>query len=298
MRVPRPTVSALTATATAFVVTIGGLTLATPAVAAPEPGQCYSYPASTLTAPSSAAPAIDCAAAHTAQTFYVGTVREAFGIPSRSTQAMRLSAGRACTPRMMNAFVGMPDRKLPSRFRTVVLFPTDAQWAAGERWFRCDVVLQGGLTLKEFTGTAAALVAATPQTQFDFCTPGQPNAKATAAYPCTSPKKNWIKVLAASLGGPGTSFPGLSSVERRTRKLCERQGKRWSGKVTFPGWWAIWPTAVGWRKGNRIAQCFVPYQQYAKQLEIDAAKKVPPTPPTLPPAPVPTPTIEPGPVSQ
>ncbi len=45
----------------------------------------------------------------------------------------------------MNAYLGLQDRELPSRFRTVVLFPTDDQWAAGERWVRCDVVLQGGL---------------------------------------------------------------------------------------------------------------------------------------------------------
>jgi hypothetical protein len=277
----------LTAAATAALVA-GGIATAQPAAAAPAKGACYAYTAAVLKAVSSEAPAVDCATAHTGETYYVGTVTDRFGVPSQSSQAMRLSAARPCTTAAMNAYLGMPDRKLPSRFRTAVLFPTDVQWAAGERWVRCDVVLQGGLALKPITGTAAALVASTPQTQFDFCTPGQPNAKATSAYPCTTPKKNWIKVLDAELGGPGSKFPGQSTVERKTRNLCEKQGKKWSAKQKYPGWWAIWPTAVGWRQGHRSAQCFVPYQQYAKQLEINSKKNQAP-------APAPAPTTDPQP---
>lgn len=286
MRAPR-----IVLTAVASAALLGGaLAAAQPAAAAtPTAGSCYAYKAAVLKAVSTPAPVVDCAAEHTAETYYVGTVSEAFGVPSKSSQAMRLSAGRPCTVKVMNAYLGMPDRKLPSRFRTAVLFPTDEQWAAGERWVRCDVVLQGGLELKAFTGTAKALVASVPQTQFDFCTPGQPNARATSAYPCTSPKKNWIKVLDTELGGPGSKFPGQSTVERKTRNLCEKQGKKWAGKLKYPGWWAIWPTAVGWRQGHRSAQCFVPYQQYAKQLEIDAAKNAPA------PTPQPTATVDPQP---
>ncbi len=286
MRAPR---LVLTSMAT-LALLAGGLVVADPAAAAtPAVGTCYAYKAAVLRAVSTPAPAVDCASTHTAETYYVGTVAEAFGIPSRATQPMRLSAGRPCTVKAMNAYLGMPDRKLPSRFRTAVLFPTDEQWAAGERWFRCDVVLQGGLELKAFTGTAKALVASVPPTQFDFCTPGQPNARATSAYPCTSPKKNWIKVLDSELGGPGSKFPGQSTVERKTRNLCEKQGKRWSGTLKYPGWWAIWPTAVGWKQGHRSAQCFVPYQQYAKQLELDAKKNPAPPAPNPAPAPVPAP---------
>ncbi len=266
----------VTATAVAAL-SVAGIA-APPAASAAQVSTCYAYAADVLRAVSTPAPAVDCAGPHTAETFYVGSVSPAFGPPSRSTQAMRLSAGRPCTVAAMNAYLGVPDRTLPSRFRTVVLFPTDEQWTAGERWVRCDVVLQAGTELKVFTGTAPALVASTVPTQFDFCTPGQPNAKATSTYPCTVPKKNWIKVLAYDLGGPGTRFPGQRSVEARTRALCAKQGKRWSGKEKYPGWWAIWPTAVGWRQGNRSAQCFVPYLQYAKQLALEVP----------PPAPAPT----------
>ena len=269
----------LTAVAASAVV-LSGIVTAVPAIAAAQVGSCYAYRAAVLKAVSTDAPAVDCSASHTAETYYVGTLPETFGPPSKASQARQLSAGQPCTVAAMNSYLGIPDRKLPSRFLTVVLFPTDAQWSAGERWLRCDVVLQGGLELKPFAGTAAALVAATPLVQFDFCTPGQPNARATAAYPCLTPKKNWIKVLDQDLGGPGSSFPGTSTVERKTRALCEKQGKKWSANLKYPGWWAIWPTSVGWKQGKRSAQCFVPYSQYLKEI-------------TPPPAPAPTPAPEP-----
>ena len=275
--------------------TAGVVTLPSPAAAAPAPivGNCFSYPATTLGKASSGAPAIGCESPHTAETYRVGPLPDDFGLPSEASPPALLSAGRACTVQAMNTYLGIPDRVLPSRFLTVVLFPTDAQWNAGERWVRCDVVLQGGRELVTTTGTAAALVAANPVTRFDFCTPGEPNAVNTKAYPCTKPKKNWIKVLDYELGGPGSKFPGNADVERRTRNLCEKQGKKYDGKVEFPGWWAIWPTDVGWKEGRRSAQCFVPYAQYLAEIK---PKKPRPTPaPTPAPAPAPAPTATPEP---
>ena len=280
----------LTAAAASALV-LAGFVAPAPASAAPAVGACYAYKAAVLEEVSSDAPAIDCSATHTAETYYVGTLPASFGLPSEASKASILSAGRPCTVRAMNAYLGTPDRALPSRFRTVVLFPTDQQWAGGERWVRCDVVLQGGLQLKAFTGTAAAFVASAPQTQFDFCTPAEPNARATAAYPCLNPRKNWIKVLDQELGGPGSSFPGTSTVERKTRALCEKQGKKWNGKEKYPGWWAIWPTSVGWKQGKRSAQCFVPYKQYLAELAQQAA----PVTPVPAPTPEPVPTVDPQP---
>ena len=278
----------LTIVACSATVVLGGLVAPAPATAAPQVGACYSYKAAVLTEASTPAPPVDCARpAHRRDVLRrdgARVVRPAVGGLARRKV---LSAGRPCTVRAMNAYLGLQDRELPSRFRTVVLFPTDDQWAAGERWVRCDVVLQGGLQLKAYAGTGAALVAAAPAEQFNFCTPQEPNAQATAAYPCLNPKKNWIKVLDQELGGPGSSFPGTSTVERKTRALCEKQGKKWDGKEKYPGWWAIWPTQAGWKEGKRSAQCFVPYKQYLKEL---ASKAPAPTP-----APVPDPGADAGP---
>jgi hypothetical protein len=295
MRNRRPALAALLLTGALLA---AGVAAPTAASADPLVGGCFNYPAKTLTTTSSPAPVISCDATHTAETYYVRTLPASFGVPSKASLGAKISAGKPCTVSAVNAYVGMPDRALPSRFLSVQLFPTDAQWAAGERWMRCDVVLQGGLELKKFVGTAAGLVAKTPPAIFNFCTPREPNAVATAAYPCTDPKKNWIKVLDKELGGAGSKFPGTTSVEKSTRNLCEKMGKKYDGKVPYPGWWAIWPTSRGWKEGRRSAQCFVPYGQYLKELAQNAPKPPKPSPtPTLPPmpAPSPAPTIDPQP---
>jgi len=276
-----------------------GAGLVAPASASADPlvGACYKYPASTLHTVSSAAPAIACDASHTAETYYVRPLPDSFGLPSKATLGAKISAGQPCNVATMNVYLGLADRVLPSRWQIVPLFPTDAQWAAGERWMRCDIVLQGGLALKPITGMAAAFVAANKPTVFDFCTPKEPNATATSAYPCKDPKKNWIKVLDKELGGAGSKFPGKSSVEKSTRSVCEKMGKKYDGKVPYPGWWAIWPTSRGWSEGRRSAQCFVPYGQYLKELAQNAAKPVP-TPAASPaPAPSQQPSEAPAPVA-
>ena len=250
---------------------LAGLVVAgrvTPPATAAEPtvGSCYSYSKGTLDDVSSTAGPVACTAKHTAETYYVRTLPDSFGIPAKASTAARLSAAEPCTTKAMNAYLGIPDRRLPSRFQTAVLFPTKAEWEAGERWMRCDVVLQGGTALVNLTKPAAEFVAGAPGEQFDFCTPGTPNAKNTSAFPCNKPKANWIKVLDRELGRAGSTFPGTRSVENRTRSLCKAQGKMWNGKEKFPGWWAIWPTSKGWREGLRSAQCFVPYLQYQGEL--------------------------------
>jgi hypothetical protein len=263
-----------------------------PATASADPivGTCYDYPSSTLHKVSSAAPAIGCEAAHTAETYYVRPLPDSFGLPSKASLGAKISAGKPCTVETMNSYLGLTGRVLPSRWLIVPLFPTDAQWTAGERWMRCDVVLQGGLELKQFTGTASAFVAANPADVFNFCTPKEPSATKTSAYPCKDAKHNWIKVLDKELGGAGSRFPGKTSVEKSTRRLCESMGKKYDGKIEFPGWWGIWPTKRGWKEGRRSAQCFVPYGQYLKDVAQSAPR---PTP-----TPAPTPTVAPAPTTE
>ena len=93
------------------------------------------------------------------------------------------------------------------------------------------------------------------------------------------------------LGGAGSKFIGNAAVEKSTRKLCEKMGKKYNGKVPYPGWWGIWPTKAGWGEGRRSAQCFVPYKQYLQELAINAAKPRPAPVAT----PVPAATPEPSP---
>ena len=272
-----PLRTVLSALAAAALLAIG---LPGTASAAAATGSCYDYPITTIGKVSSPAPAIGCESPHSAETFWTGPVAESFGVPSKASAALRLAYGRPCTVKAMDAYLGIPDRALPTRYRTVALFPTDEQWAAGERWVRCDVVLQTGLGLQQTTGGAAAFVAATPAAALDFCTPSVPSAKNMAAVQCTNPKKMWMKVLDRELGGPTSTFPGTSAVQKKSAVICQQVAKRYNGKLQFPGWWRINPTQHGWTLGKRSVQCFVPLAQYQKTIAAQAPAPAPSPSPT------------------
>lgn len=260
--------TALTLIASLSLLTAG--IISAPASQAATVGDCYYYPGSTSI--SSDAPAVSCDAAHTAQTYWVSSLPDSFGIPAKASAAARRSATVACTPAAINAFTGMPDRTLPSRFDTFAIFPSAAQWAAGDRTVRCDVVLRNGAKLVTLTQPAAGVVASTSQDQLNYCTPAEPNANSPYAGICNNPKKNFIKLLAKDLGKPGSKFPGYAKVERQVTALCKALGRKYNGGVPYPGYWGIWPTGTGWASGDRAAQCFVPLKQYLDTLAKQAAK--------------------------
>lgn len=250
----------------------GSALVGAPASQARQPAQpvqdaCYDYRASGTKAQAATAPPVPCEGQHTAQTFYVRSLPDGFGIPDDASAKKRLKVARACTPEAMNSYLGLTNAAIPSRFQIITVFPGAEQWNAGERWMRCDVVLRGGKQFARFAGTAPALVAATPRDQFDFCTPSVPGSRTKSAYPCNKPKKNWIMVAERDLGKIGSTFPGTRKVERKAKGICERIGNKYTVRKKFFPWWAIWPTRNGWKEGDRTAQCFVPYEQYVKTTQ-------------------------------
>lgn len=250
--------------------------------AVPAVDQCFGYTAKATKDEAASAPAVDCAAPHTAQTFFTRVLPDSFGDPAKASVARRLNATAPCTAKAIDDYLGLAGRALPTRFQAITVFPTTAQWDAGERWVRCDVVLRGGTGFVKFAGTARTLVESTPLAQFNYCTPGVPGSRTTAAYPCTNPKKNWIMVAESELGKATTRFPGTSNVERLAKKYCEREGKKFSAGMKYFGWWAIWPNATGWKRGERTTQCFVPYTQFAKDVQTQALPAEPAPAPAEP----------------
>ena len=269
------------------------LTPSVPAAAAPTapsspPGpsvdQCYGYAAAARNTPAARAriarsAAVDCTKQHTARTYWVGTLPDSFGNPAKSSGAARVAATKACSPKALNAYLGLTERTLPSRFQTVTVFPSRAQWRAGQRWVRCDAILRGGKGFTKVKAPFQELIASSDPDTFDFCTPGVPGTRTTAAYPCTKPKKNWVMIREVELAGAQKAFPGRRAVERKSKAICERAGKAYSGGARFYAWWSIWPTRVGWRQGDRTAQCFVPFADYLQVTRAPAPAEQPaPTP--------------------
>jgi len=262
-----PKLDAHTAIATCLGLIAGlGITAVTvPISQAAEVGKCYNYKANGTKDQAAITPAIDCITPHTAQTYWSGTLPQNFGVPEKAKAANRLKVTQACTVKNMNSFINLGERKLPSRFQSLSLFPSKAQWDAGERWVRCDVVFRAGKSYKPLQVPKVEFVAATPASQLNFCTPRVPGNRTTSAYPCTNVKKNWIMILERNLGTtPTKSFPGSRTVETQTKRICEKAAKPFVTLKKFYPWWAIWPTSAGWSRGDRTAQCFVPYSEFVK----------------------------------
>ena len=106
-----------------------------------------------------------------AEVFAVGTAPASMPDPRSAKPAQIIAATKSsCTEAGLKAYLGLAD-DFPTRFQFKAHFPSAEQWAAGQRWVRCDVVLRDQLALGTWAGTAAAAVQAQGATAFRFCTP-------------------------------------------------------------------------------------------------------------------------------
>ena len=86
------------------------LGFAAPAQAAtPAIGECYNYPIAVRDEVSSSAGAVSCTSAHTAETYWTGSLKPTFGPPSKATPGARLAATTACNTETLN----MPTSRCP-----------------------------------------------------------------------------------------------------------------------------------------------------------------------------------------
>ena len=238
----------------------------------PTTGNCYNYPTFALQKVSNPASPVPCEGSHRAETFFTGSLAARFPDPAKAT-VRQIADARVnnCTPARMNAYLGL-NTALPTRFRPVAVFPSTAEYAAGERWIRCDVVYSTALGIGVLTQPAPAWVAASAETpgSFSFCTPGvgfarMPSPTKTTAQPCTNPTKQWILVANPAVGKIWQKYPGYRTLERRAATACRAYKNKYNGGLKDPfarGWSYIYPMAQGWSNGVRTASCWVPLKQY------------------------------------
>lgn len=145
----------------ALAVGVTTLGLATPATAEPLPapavGQCTKDP--TLAGWVLGGPVVDCRRPHYGQTILVGT----WTSETMPSVAARLKPGsvksdalfadlnhqlNACNAAALDLVgVSRTGYTVPTSFKTNVTGPNNAQWAAGQRWLRCDLVVERLMSL-------------------------------------------------------------------------------------------------------------------------------------------------------
>ena len=183
------------------------------AVAAPELGACRNLTPDDVAAPSNATVTVDCAEAHTAQTYAVGSLPDEFADVDYDDDALGDFAYRTCSQRFAK-FVGGDESLV---MRSVVSWawfrPSKDAWGDGARWYRCDIVGGGdqSKTYVDLPADAKGLLSGRVRDAWMVCAPG-PTVAGSARVPCTEPHA-WRAVSTIKLGEPEDEYPGDRVVE-------------------------------------------------------------------------------------
>lgn len=233
----RRTVIALVALA----ISASGLVASPPAQADPAPapvvGECTNDP--SLTGWVLAGTPVPCTRSHTGQTIMVGT----WTSDTPPSVATRLRAGSTAQQRLFDQLGGQLDScsaaaddlvgvsrtgyQVPTAFTTNATGPNNTQWAAGQRWLRCDLVVQYLLTR---SGTPRLGTMPAPRRVPDIMrTPIRSNRYAVCGWllktrwgslSCFAPAADYL--LPAFYAGRDLVWPGTGpALESKVTVLCK-----------------------------------------------------------------------------
>ena len=216
---------------------------------APVAGQCWTATESDLSSfVWTGSPAGDCGVAHNAETLYVGKLAKAADAPYTTVPydyQVQVETACASDTRLSALFgqsvtvpghwwIGSDPR--PGVTAAVPLdigqpsfyFPSADQWAAGARWFRCDVGSPVTPAWREAPSRFASVLASDPDF-FRFCAPGKKPSGSTQvvsndvvnrATQCSA-KTPWRLVLTVALATtPSEGYPGSAVVLERAQAAC------------------------------------------------------------------------------
>lgn len=233
---------------------------------APAVGHCYltvvtvSYPAAN--------PPVDCAKTHRAETVSVGVFTDTYAgmpsLPAAGSDALR-SAFDACDIESQR-FVGGDWRG--GRLSIQVVVPSPTGWAAGSRWYRCDifelVALDGGTARShpddhplERTGSLRdALTRKLPlvytcfeEDQWEYLIP----------VACTEPHGfEFVGIWTA----PDLAYDKVQQGTKRAWRECYTAIAKYTGmprtKVEYEmGVTYRMPSPEAWERGDRGVKCFL-----------------------------------------
>lgn len=200
-----------------------------PADAAPQVGQCRELAPAAADAQSDSTPPIDCSQPHNAYTFYVGRYQGA--TPDNDY------AGYQCLSRIPKALGITPQQAKLTAYYTVFFQPTSQQWAAGARWFRCDLAIVAGSSLRPLPASVTPFPKPPPDS-LSACRSGDQRVPCSEAH-------SYRAYSTFLFGGSAPSIPGDKQLLAEAEKKCP-------GNTTY----YTWPSASAWRYGDRIGVCW------------------------------------------
>jgi len=209
-----------------------------PLAGAPALEVCYAMSRSAADAVTNDGPEVACSQPHTSMTYHLGA------FPPGADVSDPEVASRGCRQNLAEG-VGLSAKKARSSILTYIWFePSAEQWAAGARWYRCDVIAQSG------DGPFKPLPQSTPffpggvPDEFFRCIRGG-SEEGTQVTCDRAHGYRW----AGSFEGTGDRRPRRAGLLAQAEKHCyDLTGTR--------SWWVTWPSADQWASGDREMDCF------------------------------------------
>lgn len=224
-------------------------------VSPPRLGTCRLLTPADIAETSNDSPGVDCSDRHTAETFAVGSFPDHLG-DKIDDPALGAHVFEVCE-RKFGKFLGGNESLVMRAMVTWAWFrPSEAQWDAGARWWRCDVVGGGeeSTELVDLPETAAGLLLGRPDDRWMVCVDGASIAE-SAKIPC-SRRHTWRAVTTIVVGDETDPYPGDRLVEVRTRDYCSDSVGAWLNYPVDYDFGFTWFHEAEWEAGNRRSICW------------------------------------------
>ncbi|KRF10900.1 septum formation family protein [Nocardioides sp. Soil796] len=222
-----------------------------PMAGAPVVGSCYSMSRTqSVSTTNTRKPVSDCYEKHNTLTYHVGLFK------AGTTSSDYAVVTKQCKKHLPEATGLSKGRLLGSVLDWIWFEPTTAQWSAGARWFRCDLVAESGDKLKLLPETSRTtdLFADGLEDPYARCIRRGPDTnddgEDDAIYvTCDKPHGyRWAGWFEAPVG-KSAKYPTDAQFEKFANANC--------GRIAgTDSWWVTWPLEAWWRDGERRLSCY------------------------------------------
>ena len=223
----------------------------------PSTGACRMLTTSQTAGPSNASATVSCSEPHDAQTYAVGALPHRFADASYDDARLDTWAYAKCAS-AFSTYLGTDDSTAMRSLLTWIWFrPSKDQWAAGARWYRCDV-LGGSATQHgayvDLPTTAKGLLQGRGDDHWMACAKGK-SVDSGTKVPC-SMAHDWRAATTIKLGESDESYPGDTVAKTKTKSYCAESIDAWLGYPSSYDYGYTWFGAQEWQAGNRRSVCW------------------------------------------
>lgn len=225
-------------------------------VEAPDPGACRVLEPADIAEASNDTEPVDCSEPHNAETFLVGPFKGDLAEAEYDDERLGQLVYERCS-KGFRKFTGA-DESLA--LRSVLSWawwrPSEEDWEAGARWFRCDVV-GGSDTSTELVGlpkTAKGVLLGIPGDRWMACVEAA-EVSGAPQVPCSEPH-TWRAVSTVVVGKDQDKYPGDRVVEVLSRDYCSDWVGAWMNYPVDYEYGYTWFSKGEWEAGNRRSICW------------------------------------------